>query len=387
MKEKFEDRKLRGSINVALKERNMIWTADKADLCNKIISVVVDYQNQGYRLTLRQLYYQLVSKDWIPNHDIVYKKISSILDDLRYNGDIDWDSIEDRGRLPYLPYWVTGIPDALNDAIRHYRLNRQENQTTIVEVWTEKDAISGILKRVTEKYHVRLCVNKGYTSSPAIYQSYCRFIETLTTFENIDILYLGDHDSSGLDMVRDIRERLIFMFVNGQQLDSLKAHYDGNSFMGEYSLGQLNDWVYDGLDDYIDECGGDDFIDYLEKSFGLDWKENNLLIHVMKSFRITHVGLTMEQIIEYNPPPNPAKITDPRAAKYIQKYGAISWEVDALKPRDLERILGDAIENVIDVNIYEAMLRKEKSDKEKIKSIVKDLNQKDTDDEDTDDED
>ena len=53
-------------------------------------------------------------------------------------GIVDWDAIEDRGRQPKLPYFVTGIKDALNDTIEQYRLDRMEGQERYIEVWVEK---------------------------------------------------------------------------------------------------------------------------------------------------------------------------------------------------------------------------------------------------------
>lgn len=90
MKEAFEKRILTGNISIVLEKHLPTWTADKNVLIQNIISITTNYAAQGYRLTLRQLYYQLVAADAIPNHDKVYKKIGTILDDCRYSG------IEDR---------------------------------------------------------------------------------------------------------------------------------------------------------------------------------------------------------------------------------------------------------------------------------------------------
>lgn len=45
-----------------------------------VINLIIDeYQEQGYTLTLRQLYYQLVSRDVIPNKQTEYSKLSTLL--------------------------------------------------------------------------------------------------------------------------------------------------------------------------------------------------------------------------------------------------------------------------------------------------------------------
>jgi hypothetical protein len=188
MKQQF-DAKLR--LNKANKER-----------LNVINNILENYVAQGFTLTLRQLYYQLVSRDIVANKVEEYKKLSVLLGKGRMAGVVDWSSIEDRTRQPQRPYWVQDIPDAISDLIGQYRLNRMRGQLQNVEVWIEKDALSSVFKRVTEKYHIHLMVNRGYSSISAMYEASNRL-------KNDDvILYFGDHDPSGLDMVRDIADRL-----------------------------------------------------------------------------------------------------------------------------------------------------------------------------------
>ena len=282
MKQTFDDKLRLSAVN-----KQMLET---------INSILEEYKADGYVLTLRQLYYQLVSKDIIPNNDKEYGKISNILKKGRMAGIVDWASIEDRVRVPKLPYYSNDVADAINDTIIRYRLNRMEGQERRVEIWVEKDALSNVLYRVSKKYHVNLMVNRGYSSVSAMYDAYKR----LSTGDVI--LYFGDHDPSGMDMIRDVRERL--------------------------------------------------------QDFGID-------------VEVRPVGLTMEQIKELNPPPNPAKITDPRAKWYIEKYGKISWELDALPPKYLINLAENAILDIIDIELYEAMLKQEEKDIEKLKSFFK----------------
>jgi len=76
------------------------WSGKKRQVFEKVKEVVDDFQSQGYRMTLRQLYYQLVSKDVIPNIASEYAKLSTLLTEARMYGYIDWDFIEDRIRVP-----------------------------------------------------------------------------------------------------------------------------------------------------------------------------------------------------------------------------------------------------------------------------------------------
>lgn len=345
-KEHFENRRLKGSISLKLTNGEK-WQKDKAELCQEIVSIITNYRNQGYILTLRQLYYQLVAGDMIRNDDKVYKKLSSVLDDLRYSGKVDWNAIEDRGRVPYMPYTADGIPAAMRDIIYSYRRRRCDDQDNVVEVWTEKDAISGILKRITSKYTVQLVVNKGYSSSTAMYGAYNRIVEALEDGKSFHLYYFGDHDPSGLDMIRDISERLVFMLQKGDHYELVdEIYHEWNREFG-YQF------------EYWDLVDAGMITEEFHDSFSLDKEDDaekirfaTLRYALQQSgrFKVTPLGLTMDQIQQYRPPSNPAKITDPRAKWYVEQHGGISWEVDALRPDVMERIVEDGILSSIDLN-------------------------------------
>lgn len=283
---------------------------------NKVNEIIEDYQAQGYKLTLRQLYYQLVSRNVIANHDREYKKLSRILTEGRMCGLVDWDAIEDRLRRPQNVYTVVDIEDALQDTYDQYRLNRQLGQSKHIEVWVEKDAISNVLKRVTQKYGINILVNRGFASVTAIKDAYNRFKRKIKDGKDVVILYLGDHDPSGLDMIRDINARV--------------------SEMLDYDFAYSRDM-----------------------------------------FTVDPIALTMPQIKKYNPPPNPAKVTDSRSPKYIEKYGQVSWEVDALPPEVLHKILEDNILQNLDKTKYNNMLVKERKEKAKILQFIDQYNEED----------
>lgn len=69
---------------------------------------------------------------------------------------------------------------------------------------------------------------------------------------------------------------------------------------------------------------------------------------VGESVEVRRIALTTDQIHEFNPPPNPAKIKDPRARAYIAEHGESSWELDALDPYTLRNLLVENIESVRD---------------------------------------
>src|SRR5687767_11204774 len=127
MRQKFRELKLSKDNKVRL------------ELINKII---IGYQNQGYKLTLRQLYYQLVTRNVIPNKDAEYSKLSKLLAEGRMGGIVDWDAIEDRLRVPYTPASWETPEEMLDVAASQYKMPRMDDQETYLEVWVEKDALS-----------------------------------------------------------------------------------------------------------------------------------------------------------------------------------------------------------------------------------------------------
>jgi len=363
-KEKFTDRLLEGNINIKMDDEKGYWRADKSEVVAAIIQTCTQYLNRGDTLTLRQLYYQLVSKDIIPNHDKVYKKIGSIKDDLVYSGRIDWETFEDRGRQPITAYYENSVKGALQRTIDYYRLDRQKNQPVHIEVWTEKDAISGILRKITNPYSVSLIVNKGYSSSTAMYDAYNRFIDNINNGVPVCVLYFGDHDPSGLDMIRDIRERLEFMICKGDQLydQDVQEWWEVQNF---YGANECSDIM--GIDNINDIEDTDKWCEVFEEAKRRLWLKDKEMIE------IKHIGLTKEQIDLYNPPPNPAKIKDPRAKWYIEQHGPVSWEVDALTPDVMREIVKDEILQKMDSTIYDEIMAEEKHDKKSIITMINSL--------------
>lgn len=280
MKQKFKE--------LHVRDRNRI----KLDTVNEIID---EYNAQGYILTLRQLYYQLVSRDIIANSLREYQKLSILLVQGRMAGIIDWSAIEDRVRRPRKVSTFDSIHDLLKASSYSFKRDKTDFQHNYIELWVEKDALSGIFSKLVNKWNINILVNRGYSSASAMYDSYNRFKDAIETKEAraIKILYLGDFDPSGEDMVRDIRSRI-------------EEFWEGDS-------------IWDGVGGQFD-------------------------------FSVEKIALNPDQIKQYNPPPNPAKVTDPRAKDFIAKYGTHSWEVDALRPDVLNQLVEDSILKYMDID-------------------------------------
>jgi hypothetical protein len=348
MKEKFKE------IKLNTKSQAMFENVDL---------IINEYLNQGYKLTLRQLYYQLVSRDFIPNDVKEYNKLGDLLTKCRMGGMIDWEAIEDRVRVPKRPYFNYDVADALTDSHKYYRRDRTENQSSNIEVWIEKDALSGVLSRVTNKYGVYLLVNRGYSSASSMYDSYKRFKTKLLSGKKCSILYLGDHDPSGKDMIRDIESRLYEFILNDDDFIQFfleVCFVDGISTKG----------FTEEFNEILDKFGDDDSLFDVYNGSDDDPQFNFRKGILKEYFQIKPIALTWEQIQSYNPPPNPAKVDDPRAKEYIAKYGKSSWEVDALRPETLNAILVEAIESIIDIDAFDKCLIQEEKDKKEILSLI-----------------
>lgn len=173
----------------------------------RVNSIVEEYESQGYELTLRQVYYQLVARGFIPNNERSYKNLGNLINDGRLAGLIDWYAIVDRTRnLRGNSHWENPL-EVIDSARYSYMLDRWKNQPNYVEVWVEKDALIGIVSQICRKLDVPHFSCRGYTSQSEMWSAAQRFIRQ-NHKESRTIIHLGDHDPSGIDMTRDIQERM-----------------------------------------------------------------------------------------------------------------------------------------------------------------------------------
>lgn len=270
--------------------------------------ICADYASQGYSLTLRQLYYQFVSRGWIANNDREYKRLGGIIDDARMAGLLDWDWIVDRTRtLRALPVWGTPHNDGetsahafIQSVIPQFRTPLWDTQSGRMEVWIEKDALIDVIKRPAERFRMPYFASRGYNSQSNAWAA-ARRIEGY--FDKgakwVTILHLGDHDPEGLDMTRDIGARF-------------KTFMRGDGFAQE-----------------------------------------------SETFEIRRIALNMNQVEQYNPPPNPAKPTSSRYDTYVESWGETCWELDALDPPTIDALITGEIEAELDQVAWEEAEKRE----------------------------
>ena len=266
---------------------------DTLSIIAKADAVIAEYD--GQKLSARQVYYRFIGDDLLPaswidaaynarmglpadtkNTPKNYQRLISVLVDARYAGLISWDAIEDRGRSPSVP-----------------------NEWDSVDDIVDQVSCSGCNAFVDDR-EGRKCAACGEDCGVT---ALAFDAEGGTDFDKeVRLLYLGDHDPSGEDMVRDIRDRL-----------------------AEFGVPNLT---------------------------------------------VEKIALTMPQIRRFNPPPNPAKITDSRAKAYIAKFGSQSWEVDALPPRELNRTVEQAIARHVDKDLMDAVIKREDAERARVRAAI-----------------
>lgn len=178
------------------------------ELIDFMNTLIESYQDQGYTLTVRQLYYQLVARDVIPNDLNSYKRTAAIINDAKLAGLIDWDAIEDRTRDFIVRSRWRSVSSILDTCVRSFHMNMWEDQDYQVYVIVEKEALVGVLERTCNTYDVPLLAARGYPSSSVLYDFAKNHIIHKPKNKQHMIIHLGDHDPSGIDMTRDLTERL-----------------------------------------------------------------------------------------------------------------------------------------------------------------------------------
>jgi hypothetical protein len=177
----------------------------RIQLANEILE---EYGAQGYKLTLRQLYYKFVARNLVPNNQREYKKLGELVNDARLAGLIDWDAIVDHTRtLRGVNTWDSPA-DIIRSTGYSYARDLWASQKYHIEVWIEKDAAVSIVAPACNKYRVDYFSCRGYTGQSAMYGAGKRLLNYVEAGKEPVVLHFGDHDPSGIDMTRDITDRL-----------------------------------------------------------------------------------------------------------------------------------------------------------------------------------
>jgi hypothetical protein len=156
-------------------------------------------------MTVRQVFYQAAVHGLVGKTEAGYVKVQTDLTLMRRDGTLPYHWLADNTRWQRKPRTFEGVEDALRETARLYRKSLWANADTYVEVWLEKDALSGVVFPVTADYDVPLMVTRGYSSLSFLHYA-AEYIETLDV--PVYIYHLGDHDPSGVNAGEKIEETL-----------------------------------------------------------------------------------------------------------------------------------------------------------------------------------
>lgn len=196
-----------------------------------------DYAAQGYQLTLRQLYYRFIAGDLLPesrrdpvlgtkNTERNYKWLGELVSSGRIAGLIDWAHITDRTRTPDIEDQGWSSPESMmTSAADGYVISHWEGQPEYVEVWVEKEALGQVIRQAAGAWDVSSFACKGSPSTSAMHDAAVRFRRKERRGHKVTVIYLGDHDPTGIDISRDIQDRLA-LFLSAARVDRIALNMD-----------------------------------------------------------------------------------------------------------------------------------------------------------------
>lgn len=275
---------------------NKKFKPETMDMIRVAASIVEKYEKQGLRMTLRQLYYQMVVLNYFPNSDASYNRLGGVISDARMAGLISWESIEDRQRYMRGVETFAHPSQAFKAARDGYRTDLWADQPVRLVFGIEKDALVGVISDICYEERVDFTSFRGYSSQSQQWRLGQQFARYIQAGQRPMLIHLGDHDPDGIDMTRDLQERL-------------------SLFAGA-------------------------------------------------PVQVIRIALNKEQVEKFNPPNNPAKPSSSRYAAYQALYGESCWELDALPPDYISRLISDTVRRFRDPVKWEAALAAEAADRD-----------------------
>jgi hypothetical protein len=159
----------------------------------------------GNPMTVRQVFYQATVQGLVEKAETGYSKVQTDLTLMRRDGSLPYTWLADNTRWQRKPDTFDDIEDALRETAKFYRKSLWRDADHYVEIWLEKDALSGVIYPVTEMYDVPLMVARGYASLSFLHSA-AEYINDLNV--PAYIYHLGDFDPSGVNAAEKIEETL-----------------------------------------------------------------------------------------------------------------------------------------------------------------------------------
>ncbi len=196
---------------IRTERRKWSWTAHRLDQTNEVVRVVNELQ-EWWPLTLRQIYYRLVAGGRLENTRSRYNDLSKLIKQMRIDGMLPWDVMTDRTRRVSDKRGWADREDFVQEETRifleGYDRCYVQDQELYVELWCEKDALSQVFERVTWPYCIRTVTCKGYDSITFLNDFRRRARAAMEREQVPVILYFGDMDPSGWQMLEATKQTL-----------------------------------------------------------------------------------------------------------------------------------------------------------------------------------
>ena len=293
-------------------------------------------------VTLRGVFYRAVSAGAVDKTEDGYRLVGRELLKLRRAGHVSYADITDGTRWITKPESWDALDQMLEDASVSYRRALWHDQDTEVQVFTEKDAISGVILPVTERWDVPLGVLRGYSSESFAWSVARSILAAAGRGKGTRIYQLGDHDPSGVDAWRAFRKTVSGFLLeeyHGLQRRIAAAGY--------------------GSDDFFSDANDDDDGDGCSSCTFLAGEE-------VATARFERLAVTEFQIHDLGLPTRPTKATDTRS----RGFGGASVEVDAIPPTILRELIEDAITRHIEPEALRLTQIAERSEREILTRMI-----------------
>jgi hypothetical protein len=194
-----------GSANRACSIRRRRSPEDIAAIRAAIIEILADDHPQ----TVRQVFYQLVTRDVIEKTEKEYQgTVIRLLTEMRLGGAVQWSWIADESRRTSVTQTFDNITDALEDTAKFYRRSAMRESDVYIEIWSEKEALAGIIYEAASDYDVPVVVSKGMPSLTQVYRSFSHIHDAAMADKESFIYQFGDHDPTGCLIPETIKRRL-----------------------------------------------------------------------------------------------------------------------------------------------------------------------------------
>jgi hypothetical protein len=280
---------------------------------SKVVELVNEILSQyTMPLTLRQVFYRLVADYSYPNTSSAYTQLSKQLVEAREKGDIDETKIEDRSRE-----FLGGDQgfDRLEEFL-DYQINEFLSSPKYYyrKMWTEQPKFVIVWVEKDALSRIISSIAERYNVITAPSRGYASYTYIKQAIENLPV----DKD-------------IIILHFADHDPSGLDMTRDLQERFSDYYSGDV---------------------------------------------KVERVALTYNQVQTYHLSPNPTKTADPRAKEYVSQFGNQCWELDAIEPNELQRLVSESIEKHIDVEKWNKTLEEAKQERQELEKIFSEIRKK-----------